>query len=152
MVTGNQPSLNPNANTSQAHGNSGHALSPLGGPAPGSPPMGASHNSASSVAGHINPSSTIYWCIVKSFVEPMRTFIGKIDASKEKFDSILLRRLSDEYNSTRGWRGRLLSWKSCQDVSFVKVRMRCCGREPIGLSELVLTRRSSLLYTKANKK
>lgn len=45
-----------------------------------------------------------------------------VDAASITSDSELLLEFSRQYNTTRGWLGRFLSWKTCQGVDFIQVR------------------------------
>lgn len=64
----------------------------------------------------------LYWCVDGCWSEPLKTHRVAIETSTIQTDQTLFRQLRDSYDRIRGLRGRLLSWKSCQHVSFIKVR------------------------------
>lgn len=65
----------------------------------------------------------IYWCVDRCWSEPAHTERAILDASKLAEDIDLFEALARCYKSTRGFKGRILSWKCCTDVAFVKVSM-----------------------------
>ena len=71
--------------------------------------------------------SEIYWCAEKSWSEPPETWLRSIcNVRQITDDGLLCKRLMDEYQTVRGIKGRLFSWKTCLDVHFIRVRPPLC--------------------------
>jgi len=66
----------------------------------------------------------IYWCVDRAWTEPKRIYLCPIDVEDQMDDKTLCERLNLEYQRVRTWKGRLLSWKRCLGVEFIKV---CLG-------------------------
>jgi hypothetical protein len=73
--------------------------------------------------GGIVTVKELYWCIGKPWLEPKHTHRSVIDVSVFSDDRVLINHLQREYNQVRGIKGRLFSWKGCQHIEFIKVRM-----------------------------
>ena len=63
----------------------------------------------------------IYWCVDRCWSEPSYTERTILDAKQLNTDRDLFQQLDAHYTNIRGQLGRFLSWKSCQDVAFIKV-------------------------------
>jgi hypothetical protein len=64
----------------------------------------------------------LYWCIDRCWSEPAQTHRRIVEDSHLQDDVSLFRALRREYVSVRGWSGQVFSWKTCQDIAFIKVR------------------------------
>ena len=74
----------------------------------------------------------IYWCVDKAWSEPQRTKLCSLQEHPEiRDDEALYERLIQEYNGIRTWKGRLLSWKSCLGIEFIKFVRTSTGRDHI---------------------
>ena len=63
----------------------------------------------------------IYWCIDRAWSEPRSTKLCSLRENPDICDDeSLYESLIKEYNRVRAWKGRLLSWKSCLGIEFIK--------------------------------
>lgn len=68
------------------------------------------------------PSQSIYWCVDKSWIQPCETLLRTVHNVDQIIDDkTFCAKLKEEYQRVRGWKGRLLSWKTCMDIEFIKV-------------------------------
>ncbi|KAK5690273.1 hypothetical protein LTR97_012462 [Elasticomyces elasticus] len=74
----------------------------------------------------------LYWCVDSCWSEPATTRRVVVDVSRVLEDEMLFRTLRLEYDRSRGLRGRILSWKSCQDVEFIRFCMIYKDQDAIG--------------------
>ena len=74
----------------------------------------------------------IYWCVDKAWSEPQSTKLCSLQEPPGiRDDEALYERLIKEYNGIRTWKGRLLSWKSCLGIEFIKFVRTQTGRDHI---------------------
>ena len=74
----------------------------------------------------------IYWCVDKAWSEPQSTKLCSLQEHPGiRDDEALYERLIKEYNGIRTWKGRLLSWKSCLGIEFIKFARTSTGRDHI---------------------
>ncbi len=74
----------------------------------------------------------IYWCVDRAWSEPRSTSLCSLQQQPElRDDESLCKLLIKEYNRVRAWKGRFLSWKSCQRIEFIKFARTSIGRDDI---------------------
>ncbi|KAL4908362.1 kinase-like domain-containing protein [Aspergillus multicolor] len=87
--------------------------------------QGAGSSSATIMSALPNTTSSklsqIYWCVDKAWIEPLETWLCIENSQHSADDRELCARLRKLYDSVRGIRGRLLSWKTCLGIRFVRV-------------------------------
>ena len=74
----------------------------------------------------------IYWCVNRAWTEPRSTMLCSLREHPEiRDDKSLCELLIKEYNRVRAWKGRILSWKSCLGIEFIKFARTSTERDNI---------------------
>ena len=75
----------------------------------------------------------IYWCVDKAWSEPRSIKLCSLMRKYPEIrdDESLYNLLVKEYNRVRTWKGRLLSWKSCLGIDFIKFVRTSTGRDKV---------------------
>jgi hypothetical protein len=64
----------------------------------------------------------LYWCVNGAWKNAKDLMVSKFKVSTTSKDSDLFRHLENNYFGVRGKFRHFFSWKSCEDVEFIKVR------------------------------
>ncbi|ORY16259.1 hypothetical protein BCR34DRAFT_597813 [Clohesyomyces aquaticus] len=94
-----------------------HSSPPLGVLRPGNSPSGGTQSRPGQTQPH---EAELYWCVKKSWRDAKDTIFLPINAHSLQDDNDLFAQLNKRYTEVRGKLGRLLSWKSCEDISFIE--------------------------------
>ncbi|ERF75939.1 hypothetical protein EPUS_01305 [Endocarpon pusillum Z07020] len=94
-----------------------------------------------------NISREIYWCVDKAWSEPRITKLCSVQELHQILDDkSLCEQLMKEYNRVRTWKGRLLSWKSCLGVEFIKFSRPYPGQDDVVKIQIGLPPSDPLAY------
>lgn len=103
------------------------------------------HSTSSASIGPFSLSDKqVYWCIDKNLRERPQTMHSRIELHWHTKETTLFAALSQDYEKIRGWRAKFLSWKSCHDIEFIKVRphVRSTSQTHALMRNIVLHRRT----------
>ena len=89
----------------------------------------------------------IFWWADRAWTEARRTKLSSLREHPEICDDkSLCELLIKEYNRIRAWKGRILSWKSCLGIEFIKFARISTGRDNTIRIQIALPPFSSTSY------
>lgn len=100
-----------------------------------------------------NLPKEIYWCVDKAWSEPRITKLCSVqELHRILDDKSLCEHLMKEYNRVRTWKGRLLSWKTCLAIEFIKFHRSYPSQDDVVKIQIGLPPSDPLSYEYTLKK